>query len=59
MLAITLLLLLHTPPVTASVKVIDEPIQADVAPVMVPADAPVVTLTTAVADTEPHALVTV
>lgn len=58
MVAAAGLLLLHTPPAAASVRVLEEPGHTIVAPLMVPADGTPVTVTTAVAPALPQLLVT-
>ena len=58
-LAIAALLLLHVPPLTASLKVVVVPVQTDVTPVMVPADGNGLIMTVVVADTLPQLPVTV
>jgi hypothetical protein len=51
------LLLVHVPPSVALLRIIVSPVQTDVAPDINPGDA--VTVIVLVADTAPHALVTV
>jgi hypothetical protein len=57
--AMAVLLLLHVPPVTASARVIEANLQTVVVPVMVPAEAVAVTVTTNVAVALPQLLLTV
>ena len=57
--ATAMLLLLHVPPVTASVKVDVVPVQTKVRPEIVPASAEVPTVTPAVTIAEPQLVVTV
>ena len=56
--ATKVLVLLHTPPVAASVNVVDEPAHTTGVPLIVPADAGL-TVTMTVAATVPQPLVTV
>ena len=58
MVAVAGLLLLHVPPVTVEVIAVVLPVQTAAAPLMVPAVAPVVTVTAAVAVDVPQALLT-
>ena len=55
--ATPVLLLLHVPPVTPSLSVINEPRQTLLAPVMVPAVAPGLTVIVAVSTAVPQELV--
>ena len=57
--ATVVLLLLHTPPATASVSVLDEPGQTVVEPLMAPAVGAPATVTVAVAVALPQLVVTV
>ena len=56
-MATPVLLLLHVPPVTPSLSVINEPRQTLLAPVMVPAVAPGLTVIVAVSTAVPQELV--
>ena len=56
--AIAVLLLLHTPPVVASLNVVVAPEHTDFVPVTVPADGMEPKVTVAVADAVPQLLVT-
>ena len=56
--ATRVLVLLHTPPVVASVKFVDEPAHTVAVPLIVPADKEL-TVTTTVAATVPQTFVTV
>lgn len=58
-LATAVLLLLHTPPVTASLNVVVPPVHTVMVPVMVPADGVPDTVTVVVALAVPQLLVTV
>ena len=58
-LAIDVLLLLQTPPLTPSLSIVDDPVQTPVAPVIVPADAAAETVTTDVALSVQKPVVTV
>lgn len=49
----------HTPPGVTSVSMVTDPIHTGTEPVIVPATATALTVTTAVAATEPQVLVTV
>ena len=57
--ATPVLLLLQVPPVTALVRVIDDPLHTVVGPEMVPAVGPGLTVTMAVSKAVPQLLVTV
>ena len=58
-LATAALLVVHAPPLTASVNVVVVPVQTVLAPAIVPADGAVLTFTVVVALTLPQVAVTV